>query len=201
MIDIVFPKNNEKEFIKLAENLKIERLCLAYDKITDVSEFQAQTKLKLSSAVICTQDNIKKFKGKAFTIMNSPEDQTKLRHIIEKIRPDILFGLESGAKKDFLHHRASGLNHILATIAAQKNVSIGFGFSSILKAKPWQRSVYIGRMMQNIRFARKFKFKTVIASFADNPWNMRSEHDLISFFITLGMTASEAKAALDWVGR
>ena len=197
MIDIVFPKDNEKEFITLAEKLNIERLCFAYDRMKDVSEFQAQTKLKLSSAVLCTQENIKKFKGKALTIMRSPEDQTKLRYIIEKLRPNMLFGLEFGAKKDFLHHRASGLNHVLATIAAKKNVAIGFDFSYILKARPWQRSVYLGRMMQNIRFARKFRFKTVIASFAGNPWHMRPEHDLVSFFTTLGMAASEAKESLD----
>lgn len=198
MIDIVFPKENETEFIKTAELLNIKQLCFAYEKPVDVSIFQHQTKILLSSAVICRPEEVRKYKGKIVTIVNAPEDQSKLRHIIEKIRPDILVGLEFHRKRDFIHHRASGLNHILAELAKQKKVAIGFSFSDILKAKPRDRAIYMGRISQNIHFARKFGFKTVIASFADSPWNLRSKNDIVSFFIALGMTAAEAKGSLDW---
>ncbi len=200
-MDIVFPKDNEKEFIRIAEKLNIDGICFAYDKPKSVAEFQAKTKVRLSTAVLCRPDDVRRYKGRHLTIVRSPDDQSRLRHIIEKVRPDILFGLEFGRQKDFIHHRASGLNHVLATIAAQKNVAIGFSFSDVLKAKPKQRAVYMGRLMQNIRFARKFKFQTIIASFADNPWHLRSAHDTTSFFISLGITAGEAKAALEWKKR
>jgi RNase P/RNase MRP subunit p30 len=199
MIDIVFPQNNEKEFISIAEKLGINNLCFVYEKTADISEFQHQTKIKLSSAVLCKPEEVRKYKGKTLTLVKAPEDQSKLRHIIEKTRPDILFNLEFHKKRDFLHHRASGLNHILADIAKQKNVAIGFNFSVILKAKPHERAIYIGRLMQNIRFARKFKFTTVIASFAEDTWHLRSEHELVSFFMSLGMTAIEAKKSLNLI--
>ena len=50
--------------------------------------------------------------------------------------------------------------------------------------------------MQNIRFARKFKFELAIASFATSPDKMRSPHDLKAFLITLGMHPKESKESL-----
>ena len=200
MIDIVFPDNNEQKFIEIAERLRISQLCFAYDKPTSIAEFQAMTGIRLFNAVMCGPENVKKFKGSNITIVKAPEDQTRLRFIIEKVRPDILFNLEFSRQTDFIHHRASGLNHVLAALAKQKKVAVGFNFSAILNAKPRQRAVYMGRIMQNIRFARKFRFRTVKASFAGSPWQLRSEHDLKSFFITLGMTAGEVNAALEWRG-
>ncbi|MBW2972347.1 hypothetical protein KY359_04895 [Candidatus Woesearchaeota archaeon] len=200
-MDVVFPKDNEQEFIAIAEKLNIESLCFVYDRPKDIAEFQKHTKIRLSHAILCEPDDVKKYKGKYATIVKAPEDHTKLRHIIEKIRPDILYGLEFHRKKDFIHHRASGLNHVLATLAQQKGVAIAFGFSEIIAAKPQDRARFIGRMMQNIRFARKFKFRTVLASFAADPWHMRGKQELVSFFAGIGMNAADATDSLNRVGR
>jgi RNase P/RNase MRP subunit p30 len=201
LIDIVFPRNNENLFIELAEALHLKGLCFAYQKPTDISRFKDKTKIGISSAVLCSPEDVRKYKGKALTLVRAPQDQTKIRNLIESVRPDILFDLEFSRKKDFMHHRASGMNHVLADIARQKKVSIAFNFSGVLDAKPKERAVYIGRTMQNIRFARKFGFMNIIASFADSPWKMRPRNELISFYTALGMTAKEAAYALDWVGR
>jgi hypothetical protein len=198
MIDIVFPKDNEKKFISVAERLSLEGLCLVYDKPRDISEFQKSTKLKLLSAVLCVPNDVPRYKSKFLTLVSAPDDQTELRHIIESVRPGVLFNLEFAKRKDFLHHRASGLNHVLATIAADKGVAVGFNFSAILSAKPRDRAVCTGRMSQNISFARKFKFRPVIASFASKPFHMRSEKDLLSFFVALGMNSGEAQRAMGW---
>jgi RNase P/RNase MRP subunit p30 len=198
MIDIVFPNNNEKEFISIAEKLNIKHLIFAYKEPKDISSFQHKPPVKVSQAILCTPDNIRKYKGRFLTLIQAPSDQTKLRHIIESAKPDILFNLELASRPDFMHHRASGLNHVLAAIAKQKNVTIGFSFSAILTAKPSQRAVCLGRMMQNIRFARKFGFKTIIASFAQDPMHMRAAQELASIFTTLGMTSGECKKALAW---
>lgn len=197
MEDIVFPKGNENEFIAMAEKLGIASLCLVYDSPKDISGFQKKTRVTLSAAILCRPEDVKKYKGKFLTIVRAPEDQTQLRHIIERVRPDILFGLEFHRRKDFLHHRASGLNHILAAIAKEKGVAIGFNFSALLNAKPRERALFIGRMMQNIKFSRKFKFRTVIASFAESQCEMRSERDIGYFFRGLGVpenkTANHSK--------
>jgi RNase P/RNase MRP subunit p30 len=76
------------------------------------------------------------------------------------------------------------LNHILCKSAKESNVTIGFSLSSILNAK--NEHVALGRMMQNIKMCRKFRVKTIIASFAQKPFDMRSVHDLRSLFEILG---------------
>ncbi|MFH1669445.1 MAG: RNase P subunit p30 family protein [Candidatus Woesearchaeota archaeon] len=182
MIDIVFPDKNENEFIKMAERLGLEGLMFVYEDIRDVSGLQKETKLKISSGVLCLPGKVNKYKGKTTTLVRAPGDQEKIRNIIEQDKPDILFGLEQGARKDFFHHRASGLNHVMAELMAKNGVAMGISFSDLLKAKPWDRAVYIGRIRQNMKLARKFKFEVRIGSFGTSCWELRSLIDINSIF-------------------
>lgn len=195
MIDIVFPRGNETEFIRLAEKLGSEGLCFVYTEMKDIKEFQEKTKLIIKTAVLCEPREIGKYIGKRKTIIRAPEEQEKIRHILEQAKPDMVFELEFGKRKDFLHHRASGLNHVLGEIAREKKTTIGFNFSKILNASEKERARYIGRMMQNIRFARKFKFNIAVGSFANTPWDMRGEREMRAFFMSIGMNADEFEKA------
>jgi RNase P/RNase MRP subunit p30 len=198
MIDIVFPKDNEKEFISMAERLGLEGLVFVYSAPKDISHFQKGTKLKLSSGILCKPEDVRKYKGKFLTLVESPEDQERIRHIIEQVRPDMIFNLEFSRRKDFIHHRASGLNHVLAQLAVDKGVAIGFNFSALLASSPRERAVVMGRMVQNAMFAKKFRFRTALASFAGSPWQMRASHDIFSFFLSAGMDADGVKRYLGW---
>ena len=44
---------------------------------------------------------------------------------------------------------------------------------------------------------KKYKVKTLIASFASDPYGMRAPNDLASFFVSLGMHPKEAKDSLE----
>ena len=195
MIDIVFPDNNENEFIKLAERLGLAGLCFVYTRPKDISFFQKSTGLKLFSGVLCAGGDVKKYKDRFVTVVRAPERPEELRGLFEQHRPHVVFGLESQRRPDFLHHRASGLNHVLAVLAREKGVCVGFSFGDVLSAKQDARARIVGRMMQNIVLARKFKFGLCLASFARSPWQLRSEKDMCSFFVSLGMTGPEAKRA------
>jgi RNase P/RNase MRP subunit p30 len=172
-----------------------------YDVPSDTAAFQKGTKLRIIVGIICKPEDVKRYKGRLLTFVSAPDDQNLIRQVMEKDKPDVIFNLEYAGRKDFIHHRASGLNHILSVIAKDKGVAVGFNFSGLLGASAKEKSVYLGRMMQNIHFARKFKFGTVIASFAKTPFDMRSEHDISGFFISLGMAPSEVKSGLGWAGR
>ena len=104
--------------------------------------------------------------------------------MIERLKPNISFSFEENTRTDFIHQRASGLNHILCKSAKENNVTIGYSIKSILDAENKQE--ILGRMMQNIRICRKYKIKTIIASFAQRPLEMRNVHDLTSLFEILG---------------
>ena len=100
--------------------------------------------------------------------------------VLEKLKPPLVFNFESITKKDPFHFRASGLNQVLTKSAARTKVIIGFSFSTLLKTK--QKSLILGRIMQNIRLCKKYRAKFQFFSFAKTPFEMRSKKDLSSFY-------------------
>lgn len=118
------------------------------------------------------------------------------RQILEDRRVDILLSPENGIKEDSLHQRNSGLNHILCNLAKKNNIAIAFNFNDVLKSHNIERAKILGRMMQNVRLCRKYKVKMILASFAKDKYEMRSQRDLVSFALTIGMTADEARKSL-----
>ncbi len=190
MMDIVIPNNNEDEFIVIAEKLGYKTLYFLYsfdDYLGKKEKFEAKDgKIKIKTGILVDTKNIFKIKNKfkdeeVFVAIKSSDND---RDIIEKSRVNMIFSFEDNNKRDFIHQRASGLNHILCRLAKENNIVIGFSLNSILNAE--NKHVILGRMMQNIKLCNKFKVKTAIASFAMKPFEMRSMHDLLSLFEILG---------------
>ena len=203
-IDLVLAKNNEKEFIEIAERLNIEGICFVYkfknknnffQNQEKVNKLQEKTKLKLFTGLIADSKNISKAKKLSKIVIYKSTGND--RHAIEKSKVNVVFDLGTIAVRDSMHHRNSGLNQVLCKLANKNNVMIGFSFSSLLNTEEIIRSQILGRMMQNIRLCRKYKVKAVIASFAEKPYDMRPNHDLKSVFISLGMHPKEAKDSLE----
>ena len=198
MIDVVFPDGNESDFIRMAERLGYNSLCFVYDFNKDLKSIKErilkeQTKVKLYFGLLTDAKDVSKAKKIAELVLvkSAGYDQA----VFERVRPDIVYDLELFAGKDPMHFRASGLNQVLCKFAAKNKVIAGFSFSSILNAN--NRVLVLGRIMQNIRFCRKYKVDTCFASFASMPYEMRAAHDLISFLIVLGMHAEKAKKSLE----
>ena len=80
--------------------------------------------------------------------------------------------------------------------AKENRVIIGINFSDILNSSGVERANILGRIMQNIRLCRKYKVDMLTASFATDPFEMRSAKDLLSFNISLGMEPGVSKRAL-----
>jgi len=171
MIDIVIPKGNEAEFIEMAEKLGYSELCFAY--ASGQAPKLPESKVKLYRAAIG--------KGKADLVIM---DTSEPRHAIEKLKPDIICGLELSSKPDAMYFRNSGLSQVTAELAARKKVAVGYSFSEILGQR---QHMVVGRMMQNIMLCSKYKVTQVIASFATDPLQMRNPRDLASLFTVLGM--------------
>ena len=102
---------------------------------------------------------------------------------------DILLDPHMNRRKDFMHHRDSGLNQVLCKLAKERDIAIGFSFSAILKSKNLPED--LGRIIQNIKLCRKYKLRMLVASFAKNQNEQRNIQDIQSFFKVLGMTGKE----------
>ncbi len=164
-MDIAFPKNNERSFLKISELLDKE-IMFAYKQ---------KENYKLGNIIISNKGERKNFES-------------------NKIK--MFFDLENLQERDFIHQRNSGLNHILAKIAHDKDKVIGFNFSSVLNASPEKRVLLLGRMRQNVKLCRKYKVKMFIASFASEPYEIRSNYELRAFGYVIGMNPKEVKESL-----
>ena len=131
-------------------------------------------------------------KSKLLVAKSSADD----RELIEGKSVKLVYGFEEIKRKDYLHQRASGLNHILCDIASRNNIAAGFSCSSLIDKNAQDVSVAKGRMMQNIALCQKYKVKMVVGSFASVPYEMRSPHDLAALFEILGMSQDKIKMAL-----
>lgn len=190
MMDIVIPHNNEEQLIAMAERLGYTTLCFLYSPDDYINSLKKAKypgeKINICLGILADSKTIGRIKGKlkgekAFIAVKSSGND---RQIIEGAMADMVFSFGENLRRDFIHHRASGLNHILCKLAKEKKVAVGFSLSPVLSDK--DRHVILGRMMQNINLCKKFKLKTIIASFAQEPYEMRSAHDIKSLFEILG---------------
>lgn len=189
MEDFVIPDNNEEEFIAIARKLGYKTLYFLYNYDyyqTKKKNFADLSGIKIVNGILADSKRLKKIKNKMEegSVFVAAKSSDKDMEIMEGSLANIIFSFEENKTKDFIHQRASGLNHILCSLARKNNITIGFSFTSILNAK--DRHGILGRIMQNLRICKRFKAKTVIASFAENPYEMRSMHDLTSLFKILG---------------
>lgn len=191
MIDFVLPKNNEKEFLKMSKELGFDKLCFIYS-LKDFPKNEIKGNLK---AILSKPSEVAKAKKMAKIVLVESSDSD--RPLFEKGNFDIIFNLEKDIKKDLLHSKRSGLNQVLCNLLNKKDKIVAFNFNSLLKSNKGLRVNIMGRMMQNVKLCRKYKIKTLIASFAKTPYEMRASHDFIAFGINLGMHPKEAKDSLN----
>lgn len=196
MIDIVFPQNNETDFVRIAEMLGIKNLCFVYSPKDFISAKAVDTKIKIYKGLILKPGEARKVKGADIIIVKAVDDN---RSLLENKSIDLLFDLENHSHKDFLHHRNSGLNQVFCAIANKSRTIILMNFNSVLKSDRIHSAKIIGRMMQNVRLCKKYKVDLAIASFATEPYEMRDFNDLAAFGRIIGV--SDAKGALTVVHR
>jgi len=141
------------------------------------------------------QKELRKQKNQEINIIE-PVNNSIARTALETKKTDILLSPEKHAKKDFMHQRDSGLNHILCKLAKKNKIAVGINFSELLNEKHLEKR--LGRIMQNIKLCRKFKIPLVLASFANNRYEQRNPKDLELFAQVIGMTPTQAKISLNF---
>lgn len=174
-IDIVFPHNNEENFIKIAKKLGYRSLIFVYNS-KDYSARKSADDFDIEYGILSDENNIHKSKKLASLVFVKAGDNP--RHLIESNKNIIVFDFEKNPKIDMFTQRRSGLNHILCDLAAKNNIEIGFSFNSLIEADNKKRNILLGRITANIKLCKKYKNDTIFASFAKEPYEMRSQKDL-----------------------
>lgn len=200
--DIVIPQDNEAEFAEVALKLGIKKLYFLYEfnnfdeqKINKKLEtIKESHNLNFETGIITKNADINKTKTNSKLIVAKSSDRD--RFLIESKKVKVIYGFEETGRKDYLHQRASGLNHIMCELARKNNLVIGFSYSQLLNND--NSSVLLGRMAQNIRLCQKYKVKTIIGSFAEKPFDLRASHDVSSLFRLSGMNEQNIHSSFSY---
>lgn len=92
---------------------------------------------------------------------------------------------------DGLHQRRSALNHITASLASKNNKVLVFSVKKILEAN--DKSIALGRAMQDAKLTKKYDCPFVIATLADNAKQLHSPQTLRSLALMLGFDEQTIK--------
>lgn len=186
MFDLVFCKSkNRKKIKELGKKLGFDDVFFMSDLILIKKDDAKELQKQLAKA---------KTTRKSIFVLGSNDI---INRIALERKVDVLLSPEYARKKDFMHYRNSGLNHVLCKIAAKNNVAIGINFNDILKTKEKDKALLIGRIMQNVRLCRKYKVKMILASFAAKADEMVNAYDLRSFANAIGMSPQQAKESVE----
>ena len=146
-----------------------------------------QFKEKLNNYVLLKLDNKKKLlqeiqanKKKGLQVVFQPTTEEMLRFALEKTPVDMVVNVENLHPKDHTHYPRSGLDQVLAKIAAAKEKTVVFNFNDVLIST--NRGKLIARMRLNIKLCKKYKVKMLLTDFS----NQRTVADLTSFYRVLG---------------
>lgn len=180
-VDIVCPKNNNEEALV---NMAIR---LGYTKLIMINSTFKSDKIEIISAT-----TNKKHRNEFPFIQTA---KNNLRAQLEKDKPFLVYDIETAEPREFMHHRNSSFNQILAKIANEKDVSIGFSIKSLLTAS-FAQSLLIGRIKQNVSLCRKYGLPMVVASFAESPYEMRAPEEVKSIATILGLSTKEIKNSI-----
>ncbi|ASJ02410.1 ribonuclease P protein component 3 [Thermococcus profundus] len=101
----------------------------------------------------------------------------------------------------WLGRKDPGFDHVLAGIAARRNVAIGFSLAPLLRANPYERVQILRFMAKTWQLVDKYSVPRFITSSAESRWEVRGPRDLMSLGINLGMEFPQARASLNFYPR
>jgi len=182
--DIVFAAGKEKEFAEFGREFGFERLIFVYENLNEVKKIEST--LKIDYIILIKEKNkknliqkINRIKQKGFLVLVEAVDDDFDRFVLEKTRADFIFGLEKVHRKDAMHYRRSGLDQVLCKILAEKKKTVVFSLKDVLEP------LFLGRMIQNLKFCKKYKVKFILGSLAQEPEDMKAAYDLSLFLSRL----------------
>lgn len=92
-------------------------------------------------------------------------------------------------QKDYMKQRNSGLNEVLASICAEKNIKIGVQIEEIIKKNDAEQAKSLARLAQNIMLCKKANCRLVFTG------NIKDKLALQSLFLSLGASTKQAEQA------
>ncbi len=105
-------------------------------------------------------------------------------------------GAEEQGKTDLIICPSRPMKHIFYKELNKSGTALCFPLADIIEAKGARRVALLDNLSRHIRLCRKHKVRLVAATFASDPYQMRSEIDIRALLAAMGMGTKEVKEAL-----
>ena len=123
-------------------------------------------------------------------------DDALNRRAVESLKINYLVSPERGVKIDSLKQRDSGLNHVIAKLSKEKEISIIIDMNEIRRLEGKERALRLEKIIQNIKICRKAFCNIKIASMAETKKDLISEKERMSIGVSLGMSSIQSSEAV-----
>jgi|SRR3989344_1293847 len=105
-----------------------------------------------------------------------------------------LVDVEYVHQKDHLHFRRSGLDQVMCAFITKSKAAAVTSFNRLLGIEnKFEQGKILGRIIQNGRFCKKYGVPYTLCSFAHDPLEMKSAHDMRALLRLLGVGSVAVK--------
>ena len=125
-----------------------------------------------------------KFRSKSNYISCLGGDLKLNRGICENVKMDVL-------SRPYYKRHDSGMNHVLAKLAAKNNVAIELCFRDILNQHLKYRANAIASFKEILKFHRKYNFPIILTTDTKYLYDVRTTRDIVAVFKSIGFTNEE----------
>lgn len=121
------------------------------------------------------------------------------RFFVEDTQIDFLLDPQnswSKSKIDFIHHFNSGMNQVLCKAARDNNIGLMISLN-FTQSKKYNIAKELGRINQNLIFARKYKISSNINFIIQNPNHIKSKEELIGIMSLFDLSSQQKKKSFE----
>jgi len=142
----------------------------------------ASKRLEQKSSGIASKENV---------IVLSQDDEFN-RKILERAKINVFLINEDLETRDYSKQRNSGLNEVLAELAAKNKIKIGINLEKIIKKDKREQAKSLARLAQNIILCKKAKAELIL--FSED--KVKDRRAILSLLLTLGLDTKRAEKAI-----
>jgi len=121
------------------------------------------------------------------------------RRAIETLEIDYLISPERETMKDTLKQRDSGINHVVARKAKEKDIKIIVDLGEVSKLEGIEKAKRLGKIIQNVKICRKVGCNILLASLASKKNDVLDTKGRQALGENLGMSSQQVKDCVKFV--
>lgn len=194
----------DEDVIETLEEFGFKGACIFYDSKNylkdnikeEFNELNESTTLDLYHGIVIDETNpqllrkeVQRHYRKVDLIMANGGDNNLNRIICETPQIDII-------NHPYMNKRNSGLNHILAKLLKENNISVNINLRNILEHRGFFRARTLNQINQLLMLQRKYDFRCILSSGSKSFYDVKSPKSMLLLSQLMDMEMDYAKKCI-----